>query len=774
MSHDTTSDPTVKPRAKDLKVEFAGLSIDPDKHPEMKAAMLATAQAAVADFPAQFALVTNALEKNDALGIVATVCNYGLRTYVSNEGVERPTGRSKIEQHHAELLQAILLTIPEEDIGRGLPKQNVTQAVFDTLPKLSDAFFYRRIIDADRIRDRAELLVLSLQERIRLHTQAVRNWGYFDEVFRLTRDLFHPLDADLSVHFGFSATDLIETMFAVVREYERRNSEHFKTLKKVFRGNTPRQVAKLYYKHIADIEGTPEELLAKLPGITTWQLKAMMMAHCDLRLAERAQFTPEELAAITGKPVGVIESICRELSMPLGALSNSKPEHLFLGNPVWERPFVDLGGTFFVPIPQMAFSHIHRIMDRLAGAANIKERVSSRRARFLESELEDVFRRMFPDADLHTAVKWRVGDQQFETDLLVLVDRTVVIAEAKSHRLTAEGLRGAPDRVKRHIRDMVLDPSLQSERLERLIIAARDGDAVAAKVLASMKINAAIVDRVVRVSVTLDDLSVLSSAEPDFKKVGWVAEDHSLAPAISIADLICIAEILESPLLFLHYLSERPHLQRSLKLMGDELDFLGLYLATGFNLGALAERRMHLVMAGMSEAIDQYYMSREVGVRLPKPKAELSPLFRQIIARLVQTKPPGWTTVGIHLLSCADPAEQMAIERSLADLRKTVRKNYRDPDHLNSIQIEPSGERKARVIFHVFPEKHRGILKETMEQLAATALEEEGVESCVVLARGTETWERAYDVVMLVQPSRVPLSEADSNRSLVGHALITK
>ncbi len=741
----------------DSKIEFFEFSIDPDKHAEFKANLLEAARAGVAEFPNHLALIKDQLKDSDALGILASLASYGLRAYVSDKGVEQPKkGSIDVEQHHAELLQAILLTIPPEEVSKGVLIPSVMQTVFDTLPKLAEAFFFQRIIDAENSQDKSDLLVQSLQERVRLHTQAVRNWGYFDEVVRLTRDLFQPLDADLRTCYGFGATDLIESMSAVVREYERRQSEHFNTLKKVFRGGTVRKIVKLYYKHVPELQGTPEEFLAALPpGVTPKQLMSMTMAHFDLRLAERAQFSPGELATIIAKPPEVVEAIFKELSLPLGALMDTRTEHFFLGNPVWEKPIVDCGDSYFIPLPQIVFSHIHRIMDRLAAGAKIKEKLSNRRSRFLEDQLECVFRKMFPDADIRPAIKWRLNDQQFETDLLVLIDRTVVIAEAKSHRLTAEGLRGAPDRVKRHIREMVLDPSLQSARLEQLIAAARKGDADALDIIKTMNIDASVIDRVIRISVTLDDLSVLSSAEPDFKKVGWVEEDHELAPSILIADLICIAEILDNPLLFLHYLSERSYFQRSLDLLGDELDFLGLYLSTGFNISALQGKNIRFAPDGMSRPIDRYFMSREVGVNLSKPRVELSPLFRQIVNRLIETKPRGWTTAGLHLLSCADPAEQAAIERALMKLRKMVQKNYRDPAHLSSLQIQPPKERKARVIFHLFPEQHRAEIKEAMEHFAAGALEDDDVDACIVFARGTETWGRAYEAALLVQRDEI-------------------
>jgi hypothetical protein len=79
-----------------------------------------------------------------------------------------------------------------------------------------------------------------------------------------------------------------------------------------------------------------------------------------------------------------------------------------------------------------------------------------------------------------------------------------------------------------------------------------------------------------------------------------------------------------------------------------------------------------------------------------------------------------------------------------------VRKKYRDPLHLNSLQITPPEERKAHIIFHLFPEKLRDHAKSTMGALAGDALEgNENVKTCVVFGRGTESWGRPYDYLML-------------------------
>jgi hypothetical protein len=280
-----------------------------------------------------------------------------------------------------------------------------------------------------------------------------------------------------------------------------------------------------------------------------------------------------------------------------------------------------------------------------------------------------------------------------------------------------------------------------------LIARAQSGDATATATVKEHGIDPGSLDRVIRLSVTLDDLSVLSAAEAEFKKVGWVPPDHDLAPTLLIADLVCVVDILDNPLLLLHYLSERAHFQKAFNLVGDELDFLGLYLETGFNLGVPKEQ-MLFAPSGMSERIDRYYTNRDAKFTHSKPKPNLSPLFRRIIDRLNERRSKGWTTVGLHLLGAGGPPEQRKLDRLLDKVRIGVRKNYRDPDRINTVWIRPPQKHKAKVGFYLFPEQLRAEHKKTMEKLSSDALDADDGAAVVLFGRSTETWDVPYETIL--------------------------
>jgi hypothetical protein len=751
-----------KPKAARPGLSLTRFGIPPEKHEDFKRAVSEVARASADAFPATIERLVGLLKRHSPEGVLATFSLYGLMAMVGE--TEMKGFLSDPQQHHAEVLQALILSIPPDEWGfEPSSKPGVMQTFFDDVPKLADAFFHKRLLEADDEKTADKMAVHSLQERVRLHTQAVRNWSYYQDIIRISRELYGGLDRDFVAAVGFSASDLILVAEALVRLLEQRTSAHWTRFAKVNRGRNTAQVVRLYFKHVPDLEGTPEQMLSAVPAdLPRETMLAMVMSHYDLRLPDLATFTVQEIAQETGLEEERVAKIMDALSLQPGALASATVEHFFLTNPTWVKPAIKFPDRYFVPIPQAIFSHIHDVMGAIAESANFKAKLEAQRARYLQEKLEHTLRAALPMASVTPGAKWKVGDQQFETDALVVVDKTVLIAEAKANRLTAQGLRGAPDRVKRHVTDMVIAPSVQSARLADLIAAAKLGDRDAQAVIAPLGIDAAKIDNVIRLSVTLDDLSVLSSAEGDIRDAGWIESGHVLSPTITIADLGSIIEILDNPLLLLHYLAERIYLQKAFELLGDEMDFLGLYLSSGFNLAGLEAENMQFVPDGMSKSIDRFFDARDAGLTLPKPKAQLDPLFRSIIDRLADKRPEGWTSVGMHVLGCADPEEQRRGAKALERLRADVRKNFRSPGHVNSMGITPPKARKSPVVFYLFAPDALEERREAMEEMAARGLES-GRPACVVIAKNIGDWAAPYATILYVQrPVPAPVDSADA------------
>jgi hypothetical protein len=322
--------------------------------------------------------------------------------------------------------------------------------------------------------------------------------------------------------------------------------------------------------------------------------------------------------------------------------------------------------------------------------------------------------------------------------------------------LTPQGLRGAPDRVRRHIRELVVAPSEQSARLEALVRRAADGDAEALAGLSQMGDLVAEVDQIVRISVTLDDISILSSSERDLKEAGWVPADLDLGSTLNLADFGCVIDILESPARFVHYFAERQRIQKTVDMMADEMDYLGLYLRSGFNISGHEGPDKRLIVTGMSKDIDEYYMRRDAGLAATKPKVLVQPYFAKLLAALEARRPRGWLSIACDVMRAFDLLEQKQAETWMNRLKRTAEKSWRDPDHECSILVSPPPSRDTAILVHVYPPELANVRRDRVAYLAFQAFEQTSRKRCVVISRETSRWNEPYSFAGIAIPGDEP------------------
>jgi hypothetical protein len=655
----------------------------------------------------------------------------------------------------------LLLTLPFDEWGNLPASPSDIQKTIDAIVDLADAFHSRRFKAVEAASDVQARVVLALQERLRLHTQMVRNWGYFAEVVQISTELYAPLDELFRKALGFGASDLMAIGRYLVDTFEHRCNERFKRLKRIFREKTIPGLVRAYYEQQPQMKGDPEEFLKVIPeGTTREQVGYRLLSHADISFLGLMSFTPAETARQSGIPLEVTKRVLDALSLSPGDLYGQDPERLFMANPAWRSPAIEIGGEYFCPLPQSIFSHIHEIMRTLAEKSGLTKALEARRAAYLETKVKALLGQALPAAQLRHGAKWRVGGVEYETDHVAAIDRTIVIVEDKSATLTGPGLRGAPDRVRRHISDLIAAPSEQSERLEKMIWEAKAGDGAAAACLAPFDLNFTDTERVVRISVTLDDLSVLASAEGDLKEAGWIPPALTLAPTLNVADFHQTIDILGSPSFFLHYFAERGRFQRAVRIFADEMDFLGCYLETGFNLGSLEKQQVALVLTGMSAPIDRYCNSRDAGVTIKKPQPKLSPYFSALVGAIEGRAFPRWSTVTTDLLRCASYEEQMKIDKLLMKLKAKVERDWRDPEHDCSLIVSPPEPRDTAVVFYAYPPQLSSRRKEIAEELAHTALETSGRNRCVMICRNTARWDAPYASIVIINSAESSTGDA--------------
>jgi len=175
------------------------------------------------------------VSESNPIHLLSVLAMHGLTAGVTESGKMHSLAAGTFYQPHAELVQALALQIPVEQLNCGLVPPEKVQEVWDCAISLGDSFAMSRLEQAAKIKNDEEYALLSLQERVRANTQMIRNWGYFYQVIRLSKELFKPLDALYINATGISATCIINSFQYLAEQFEAKIDAHFQKMKAMVR-----------------------------------------------------------------------------------------------------------------------------------------------------------------------------------------------------------------------------------------------------------------------------------------------------------------------------------------------------------------------------------------------------------------------------------------------------------------------------------------------------------------------------------------------------------
>lgn len=416
---------------------------------------------------------------------------------------------------------------------------------------------------------------------------------------------------------------------------------------------------------------------------------------------------------------------------------------------MWLKPIINIDEeNYFCALPQAFFSFIFPILANLLGSDPASLNVyENRRSEFLESEIGTLFSKAFPNSELYAGYKWlENGVVLGENDLMVRIDSHLILIEAKSHSISWPALRGAPQRAKKHVQEILLAPSEQSLKLQERILAVLEDEEKKDVLLPSFPIDLKQVKTILRLSVTLEDFATLQTTIHHTKKAGWIPEGHEIAPCILLADLEIVFDILKNTPEKIHYLKRRAELEKNADYKGDELDLLGFYLKTGFNIGESEFNGTHLLLTEMSKHIDTYFEAREESVYIEKPQLKLTKWWVDICQKLQDREVNQWSDIANILLNFSHD-EQEQLLKKFKKIIKNVHKNWRIHNHLCSIIVIPHQRRSDAIVLFAFKEQLKEDRYTSMENIASQAFEEHHIQRCLIIGVNIDKMHYPYSVI---------------------------
>ena len=685
------------------------------------------------------------------LHLISVLSVYGLFAGITDTGkVQQKKTDKEFHQAHGELAQALVLTIPPKDVSANPAPPEDIQEIWDLLIKLGDAFYLKRLAQIERATTDQEKAILQLQERLRLHTQFVRNWGYFTRIISITKELYKPLDPVYENTVGIGATQLIQLFEHLVRRSESAVNDRWQRLHPIGRARTLEEAVKAYFAAFPDLEGLPDELITYFQKHQAPReaVVSIMLSHHDLQLPDVFTFDVPEIAKETGLDANRLRCALPRLSHKFGELRNAQHEHFFLSNPVWLKPLIQLADdTYFCAMPQVFFSFVFPTLQGLLGDnRDAQELCSRRRAEFLEDQATKLLTRAFGNGEYVRNLKWRDGDTEHESDLLLKVDSYLLLVEAKSGAISWPALRGAPERVRRHIQELLLDPAQQSKRLADKLERLRSGEESDAAICDQLPFDIKNVQKVVRLSVTLEDFATIQSNVAGLKTTGWLEGDFVPAPTMTLADLEIVLDVLDSTPEKIHYLVRRGELEEHMTYEGDELDILGLYLDTGFNLGKVEFSGNPCILNQMSQKIDDYYIAKDQGIARRKPTLRSTQWWIDIRTRIERRRPNRWSEAAVMLLNVSFK-DQQRVQKLFKKVVKNVKRNWRRPNHRNAIIIAPPKWRTDGFALMAFRERQKEDRHDFMENIAAQIFSSSHADRCLIIGVNIDKDQYPYSIL---------------------------
>lgn len=685
------------------------------------------------------------MARDDPVEVLARVAFSLVLRLSAGETQKKP---SSLEIFHLEILQALALASPAAAARPDTDYPKITQAALDLIRENGQAYLNlgRSNVTADLIANR-QVEALNL---VRNWTLAVRGKRHPHQTRELTREIATEVDPTFQQVYGCRATSLYDAILGLADQLEQRIRGHVNSARGWAQSKSPTRMLERF------VEGLEPEAAAKVRADLApfahrrRDLFARLWNLFECRLAEI--YVLDSDALLDGCPPSERDALGRifdALAYRFGELEPDALQHLHVSNPVRRRPFVRLeDGRYFCGGILILLLELFETFEALAQATpGLKARFESARATWLETKLATVVRTFLPDAQVHTRVRRQdsVDGRDGETDVVAVIDQTVLIFEAKSAKLSDAARRGALNSLKRDLGKLVVDASDQSLRLRRHIEAAT-GELRFATDEGELVIDARKIRGILRYNILIDDVGPLSAHWPQLRAAGMVPTTAEMAPSMSVFHLETVFEVLTLQSERCHYLSRRIRLEQRTGYLADESDLLAFYLETQFDVAtpALGEP---LQLYGLSTRITERYSERRDAGTLSFP-IKRTMLWRDLLQLIEQKKSPGWTRFAMRLLDVGSQG-QVTFERLVAQGWRAVE---RSPDGFSTSGLSHGEGPDRRSIAFVMGDASPDKLESNLAFACDSAIAQSGAPDVLMIYWFYPKTGNAYDFIGVMTP----------------------
>lgn len=514
--------------------------------------------------------------------------------------------------------------------------------------------------------------------RFRMNQLHIRGDAYWPHLRKTQIDLLEAHDEKLTEALGFSTSSFFALMERTEAQLQSRLESEITNKIKPFRSL------------LAEWIHEPEEGISKAKSDPNG-FAAYLNEHSDDLKSAKQQFddygsaylftisaeTPEE------------EIILQTLKSSLGdnqMFKRTRPD--FACWPLSDsiqarRPIIEHKGICYAfHLPQL-LRGAYELIGQLLKEADPKyweRKFLKHRDQYLESETLGVFRELMPDAEIISSAEYQLPleNKKPEVDLVVAYDDVLLVVECKASAITPAANRGAIKSVKTGLRRTITSALNQAERLVSEMT--RTGSVIlrSKHCEQTLTLKAERFRRVIRINVTLEMLGFITSSLWMMPK-GDMDAHPDVCWSLSLNDLRVIADILDDPIPFLHYVSRRLDINKLRTVEAhDELNYLMHYVEFGlfFEGSNRLKENESMLLSGFTENLDQYYRKVEgISDIGEKPRVKIGKNTVAMIQLLTASRATGSVSTCIELLDLDLPDREELLGKTNSNVSKLDQKD---------------------------------------------------------------------------------------------------
>ncbi len=356
--------------------------------------------------------------------------------------------------------------------------------------------------------------------------------------------------------------------------------------------------------------------------------------------------------------------------------------------PTMKRPFIRLQGRILCFDLFTLFDNFYRVLQRiiLRLEPGYKQDWNQRQKTVSEELPFQYLLRLLPGALIYRSVyyRWKTdtgSNQWHEADGILIFDDHLFVIEIKAGSFTYTSPATDLPAHLASLRGLVLAPATQGNRFIDYLESAPEVALADANHKEIGKLRRSDFRHVTPCAITLDQFTELAARSRHLRKVG-VDVGQRPVWVLSIDDLRVYADLIDNPLVFLHFVEQRMLADISEVIdLNDEMDHLGLYLANNnYSLHAtkiVGRELARIDFSGYRSRIDNYYTAVGRGDPVPPPRQPLPTRLEEIVAFLGRSAMPKRSAaVSFILDSAGEFRTKLAnlIEQQLSDIR-TLRRS---------------------------------------------------------------------------------------------------